>query len=260
MKSLKDSLDKYISEETISGYKCEVCKKNVTITKRNSLAELPNLFIVHLQRIVFNYDTFRNDKVNSRLDFPKHLNLKSYTSEEICKSKNEESKDYNSDSKNEESFLFYSKDDSYYEYELVGVVVHTGTADAGHYYSYINVKREGMEDQMVYDKTNLNDVNKWLEFNDTLIRGFNINNLEEECFGGAHQNMNSYTEVEETNNNNWEAKPVQYEEKDNIKNAYMLVYERKKKKPIKLVLDPKIDETISKIKLKTSEKQKFNKI
>ena len=57
MKSLKDSLDKYISEETISGYKCEVCKKNVTITKRNSLAELPNLFIVHLQRIVFNYDT-----------------------------------------------------------------------------------------------------------------------------------------------------------------------------------------------------------
>jgi len=25
----------------------------------------------------------------------------------------------------------------YYNYELVGVVVHNGTADSGHYYSYI---------------------------------------------------------------------------------------------------------------------------
>jgi len=28
-------------------------------------------------------------------------------------------------------------DDSYYEYELVGVLVHSGSADAGHYYSFI---------------------------------------------------------------------------------------------------------------------------
>jgi ubiquitin carboxyl-terminal hydrolase 34 len=25
----------------------------------------------------------------------------------------------------------------YYNYELVGIVVHSGTADSGHYYSYI---------------------------------------------------------------------------------------------------------------------------
>lgn len=30
-----------------------------------------------------------------------------------------------------------SKDDSYYEFELVGVLVHSGSADAGHYYSFI---------------------------------------------------------------------------------------------------------------------------
>lgn len=29
------------------------------------------------------------------------------------------------------------KDDSYYEYQLVGVLVHSGSADAGHYYSFI---------------------------------------------------------------------------------------------------------------------------
>ncbi len=29
----------------------------------------------------------------------------------------------------------------HYEYKLAGVVVHTGTADFGHYYSYINTSR-----------------------------------------------------------------------------------------------------------------------
>lgn len=29
----------------------------------------------------------------------------------------------------------------YYEYKLAGVVVHIGTAEFGHYYSYIDTKR-----------------------------------------------------------------------------------------------------------------------
>ena len=31
---------------------------------------------------------------------------------------------------------------AYYQYELKGVVVHSGTAFAGHYYSYIKVRAE----------------------------------------------------------------------------------------------------------------------
>lgn len=31
------------------------------------------------------------------------------------------------------------KDPAYYQYHLAGVVVHSGTAFAGHYYSYIKV-------------------------------------------------------------------------------------------------------------------------
>lgn len=30
-----------------------------------------------------------------------------------------------------------SKPSEYYQYDLVGVIVHAGTADSGHYYSYI---------------------------------------------------------------------------------------------------------------------------
>jgi ubiquitin C-terminal hydrolase len=35
----------------------------------------------------------------------------------------------------------YEGENECYEYKLVGVTVHVGTADAGHYYSYINTNR-----------------------------------------------------------------------------------------------------------------------
>ena len=36
-------------------------------------------------------------------------------------------------------------DDECYEYELIGVTVHTGTADGGHYYSFIRDKMSKSE-------------------------------------------------------------------------------------------------------------------
>jgi len=36
-------------------------------------------------------------------------------------------------------YEYHDKD--YYEYKLVGIVVHVGTADFGHYYSFINTNR-----------------------------------------------------------------------------------------------------------------------
>jgi len=41
------------------------------------------VLIVHLQRIIFNFDTFRNDKINSYFEFPTHLDLKPYSFYEV---------------------------------------------------------------------------------------------------------------------------------------------------------------------------------
>ena len=49
------------------------------------MAETPNILIVHLKRIVFNFETFNNDKVNSFLEFPNVLNLKNYSYHEVMK-------------------------------------------------------------------------------------------------------------------------------------------------------------------------------
>ena len=137
-----ESLDGLISKDIINDYFCETCKKKIEVSKRMLLDKLPNVLIIHLQRILLNYDTLMNEKINSRLEFPNQLNLKPYMADASI------------------------EDDNEYEYSLKGIVNHSGTADFGHYYSFINVKDE-----------------TWLEFNDSLIKDFDSKNIESQCFG-----------------------------------------------------------------------------
>ena len=226
MKNLNDSLEKFISPERIDDFKCDTCNKNVTITKKNSLSELPNVLIIHLQRIFFNYEIDKNEKINSKLEFPKVLNLKPYTIEDMTRrsaaKKNKESTE-ETNFENFETDEIYFKHNSYYEYNLAGVVVHLGSAEAGHYYSYINTVRNGTDKEMVFNKEDENHVTSWLEYNDSRISKFNVNKIEDECFGGSDSN--------ESTENSWGMK------NEKIKSAYMLVYERKIKNPIKMKIN-----------------------
>ena len=65
-----------------------------------------------------------------------------------------------------------TNDEENCEYELVGVTVHTGTADGGHYYSFIR------------DRTHTTKRDKWFLFNDAEVKPFDPNQIPAECFGG----------------------------------------------------------------------------
>jgi ubiquitin C-terminal hydrolase len=69
--------------------------------------------------------------------------------------------------------------DEDFEYKRVGVVVHMGTADAGDYLSFINTNRSDKHEWLLTEK------DKWLEFNDSIVREYRFANLEQDCFGGA---------------------------------------------------------------------------
>jgi hypothetical protein len=100
------------------------------------------------------------------------------------------------------------KDDTYYEYELVGVLVHSGSADAGHYYSFIKDRQPGS--------------NRWLEFNDTYVREFDPKNLGQECFGGD-QSTNNFGNSGGMLD---DFSPADARMFERCRNAYLLFYER----------------------------------
>jgi ubiquitin carboxyl-terminal hydrolase 34 len=158
-KTLAESLNKFVSGDTISDYFCETCKKKVDVVKRTSLHELPNVLIIHLQRIIYNFDTFMNEKINSRLEFPKDFSIEPYTVEGLEAREKPDVK------------TAAEKPNGYYHYKLAGVVVHIGTADTGHYYSYINTNRKRHREDNEKDLFS-SDKDLWLEFNDSRIRPF----------------------------------------------------------------------------------------
>ena len=83
--------------------------------------------------------------------------------------------------------------EEYYEYTLRGVIIHMGTTDNGHYYSLI-------KDQN----------NSWFEFNDAIVKPFDINELSNEAFGSDEKKSSSGNGMI----------------KDRSRNAYMVFYER----------------------------------
>ncbi|KAG7389558.1 Ubiquitin carboxyl-terminal hydrolase 34 [Phytophthora pseudosyringae] len=64
-----------------------------------------------------------------------------------------------------------TKSDPNYEYRLKGILVHSGVAQGGHYYSFI------------YDHMS----EKWFKYDDEDVTPFDPANIEAECFGGVQR-------------------------------------------------------------------------
>ena len=106
-----------------------------------------------------------------------------------------------------------------YEYELIGVTVHTGTADGGHYYAFIRDKSGTNGSSVGGSKSNVGHTSnndKWYSFNDAEVKQFDPSQLASECFGGE---MNSRTYDQVTD----KFMDLSIEKTNS---AYMLFYER----------------------------------
>ncbi|XP_059922771.1 ubiquitin carboxyl-terminal hydrolase 24 isoform X5 [Gadus macrocephalus] len=203
--SLEISLDQFVRGEVLEGsnaYYCEKCKEKRTTVKRTCIKSLPSVLCIHLMRFGFDWESGRSIKYDEQIKFPWVLNMEPYTvsgmARQDCSGEAGEGRGDGAAGGSPRKKVTISEN-----YELVGVVVHSGQAHAGHYYSFIKDRRGGAR-------------GRWYKFNDNVVEEFDMNDetLEYECFGGEYRpkvydQSNPYPDVRRRY---W--------------NAYMLFYQR----------------------------------
>lgn len=152
---LQESLQAYVDGEIMEGdnkYKCSTCDRHVDAVKRACLKDIPDYLIFHLKRFDFNLRTLQRSKINDHFAFPSQIDMRPYTIEHLSNPSEDVEEDV---------------------FELVGVLVHSGTAESGHYYSYVR------------ERPSSKDSEAWVEFNDDIVTSWDPDLLESACFGGV---------------------------------------------------------------------------
>ncbi|KAM5148138.1 ubiquitin carboxyl-terminal hydrolase 24 [Mantella aurantiaca] len=204
--SLEISLDQFVRGEVLEGsnaYYCEKCKEKRTTVKRTCIKSLPSVLVIHLMRFGFDWESGRSIKYDEQIKFPWMLNMEPYTVSGMARQDSSFEVGENGRPSDAGGSSPRKKVAPTENYELVGVIVHSGQAHAGHYYSFIKDRRGCAK-------------SKWYKFNDTVVEEFDLTDetIEYECFGGEYRpkvydQSNPYPDVRRRY---W--------------NAYMLFYQR----------------------------------
>uniref|UniRef100_A0A8D0ZMB2 USP domain-containing protein n=1 Tax=Sus scrofa TaxID=9823 RepID=A0A8D0ZMB2_PIG len=207
--NLLDSLEQYVKGDLLEGanaYHCEKCNKKVDTVKRLLIKKLPPVLAIQLKRFDYDWERECAIKFNDYFEFPRELDMEPYTVAGVAK--------LEGDNVNQESQLIKQNEQSDSEtagstkYRLVGVLVHSGQASGGHYYSYI-IQRNGGDGER----------NRWYKFDDGDVTECKMDDDEEmknQCFGGEYMG-----EVFDHM-----MKRMSYRRQKRWWNAYILFYER----------------------------------
>lgn len=179
--SLQESLAQFVKGDLLDGensYYCETCDTKVAAIKRLCIARLPPYLCIQLKRFDYDWEREESIKFNDYFEFPRVLNMAPFTAAGIDAD--------GSVSQN--------------NYRLKGVVVHSGQASGGHYYSFV---RESSEPN-----------SKWLKFDDCDVTEMELSDeqLASECFGGDQGDF-------------WDSRRNQSRRGRRWWNAYLLFYE-----------------------------------
>lgn len=184
-----------------NAYHCEKCNKKIDAVKRTCIKKLPKILAIQLKRFDYDWEREIAVKSNEYFEFPRELDMEPYTVKGVARVEQEllkqqqknkaqqkkENSDTNSksdinDSDNlkssesdclantEQANTSSDEDDEEDEastlysnhYKLVGIVVHSGQANGGHYYSFIQNKLSCDEEESDSDfNSNNENENNW---------------------------------------------------------------------------------------------------
>ena len=149
MRDLTDALNEITVKDTLEGdnmYTCSKCGRKVRAEKRACFRQLPQILCFNTMRYTFNMVTMLKEKVNTHFSFPMRLNMSGYMEKNLIGNGGSSSSTPASSvsvqlNGNEPPSVVANGDekDESFIYDLIGVTVHTGTAEGGHYYSFIKV-------------------------------------------------------------------------------------------------------------------------
>ena len=202
--SLEESLEQYVKGDLLEGanaYKCERCDEKRDTIKRMCLKKLPQALVIHQKRFEFDWERDIPVKYNGLFEFPMELDMGPFTVDGLdIRERLAASSESSNGMKLEVPVCNYS---------LVGVVVHSGQANGGHYYSFVRERHAGGQ---------LHGDSRWLRFDDGDVAEVKIDQeaMQKEFFGGTY--------ASET----WDASQRRMvpRQKERWWNGYMLFYER----------------------------------
>ncbi|CAH8667870.1 unnamed protein product [Schistosoma curassoni] len=139
-RNLIDSLEQYVKGELLEGdnaYHCRMCNKKIPILKRMCIQKLPLVLTIQLKRFDYDWERGVSLKFNNYCEFPRHLDMLPYTVQGL-KDSTDSSSCITTDVINNTNDNNNTDDNNpCTKYNLRGVVVHSGQASSGHYYSFV---------------------------------------------------------------------------------------------------------------------------
>ncbi|TKA63553.1 hypothetical protein B0A55_11169 [Friedmanniomyces simplex] len=157
--SLQESLDEFVQGEPMQGankYRCHSCNPDdggrlVNAMKRTCLDETPDNLTFCLKRFTFEAMMGMEGKANDRFDFPAEIDMARYQRQHLEHPEAEIQSDV---------------------FDLVGVIVHQGSLEFGHYWSYVRLG-------------NAATPATWVYVEDKHVRGCQgVQEVQNQCCGG----------------------------------------------------------------------------